>query len=88
MEGLCDYMKKFLFLHIAFNIVVVRAVAVERCLVQCLLSRWVGYRDNQASALLKALAVEVYCAILSNKPVDVVTGSNNTCTLGKGICNL
>ena len=37
MEGLCDYMKKLLFLHIAFNIVVVATVAVEGCLVKGLL---------------------------------------------------
>ena len=37
MEGLCDYMKKSLFLHIAFNIVVVATVAVECCLVESLL---------------------------------------------------
>ena len=77
-----------LLLHIALNIMVVRAIAVEGSLVESLLCRWVSHRDDEASALLKALAIQVYCTILGYEPVDVVTGCNNTSTLGEDIRNL
>ena len=60
---------------------VMTTVAVERCLVKCLLSRWVSHRDNQAGTLLQALAIQIYCTILGYKPVNVVTGCNNAGTL-------
>ena len=79
---------KELLLHIALNIVMMTSVAVERCLVESLLGRWVSHRDDKASTLLQALAIQINSTILGYKPVDVVTGSNNTCTLGENIRNL
>ena len=74
-------MKKCLFLHIAFNIVVVATVAVECCLVQSLLCRGVSNRDDKASTLLQALAVQINSTILGYEPVDVVTGGYHTSAL-------
>ena len=61
------------------------SVAVERCLVEGLLSRWVSYRDDKASTLLQALAIQINCTILGYEPVDVVTGSYYTGTLGENV---
>ena len=67
---------------------VVAAVAVEGCLVESLLCRGVSHRDNQSRTLLQALAIQINSTILGYKPVDVVTGSNNTSTLGENVRNL
>ena len=79
--------QELLLVHIPLNIVVVRTVAVEGCLIEGLLCRWVSHRDNKTGTLLQALTIQIYSTILGYKPVDVVTSSNDTCTLGEDIRN-
>ena len=74
-----------LLAHIALDVVVVATITIERRLVESLLSRGVSNRDDKACTLLQALAIEIHSTILSYEPVDMVTSSYNTRTLGQNI---
>ena len=77
-----------LFAHVRLDVVVVRTVALKCCTIQLLLCRGVCNRDKQTCALLKALAIEIYCTILGNKSVHMATGSYYTGTGHKCVANL
>ena len=66
----------------------VRTEAFECCAVEFFAVIRVSHADHQFSAFLQGFTVQINSTVFGYEPVDVVTGSNNTCTLGQYVRDL